>query len=79
MLSYSEMIKMMMCPRLSYSGRSTRCGVLFANCSTTSAGCLLFSDFGGIGSYTRGYEFHAIIHVIYATVHLYHAAGGSLY
>jgi len=49
-----------------------------ADCSTTSAGCQLFSDFGGIGSYTRG-EFHAAIHVIYAAVHLYHAGGGSLY
>jgi len=59
--------------------KQTECGFLLPDCTATSAGCQLFSDYGGSGSYSGGHEFHAVVYVIHATGHLYHAAGGSLH
>jgi hypothetical protein len=46
--------RMMMCPRLLLFLSAFQCGIIFSDCSATTAECQFFSDYGGIGHYSGG-------------------------
>jgi hypothetical protein len=79
MLSYREMIRMTIYPRLLLFLSAYRVWLPLPRLHRHTAGCQLLSDYGGSGSYPGRHEFHAAVYVIHATVHLYNAAGGSLH